>query len=186
VIALSNFLPLLRLEDSSVQAIRPNWLAVCLRRAADRAGYSKWWLADHVAESAICFLATQYEAPIIGRQQIDEIMRSVLQAIGYGEIATHYQTLDPPYEISLVELANEAGPGYELAFFQLLKERMQPAFGEGASNINVHGLQPCVRFLQSTKTWSRSCSQLRNEIVEYIRAQMERGDTPSQVLLTIR
>jgi hypothetical protein len=186
VIALNNFLPLLRLEDSSVQAIRPDWLTVCLRRAADRAGYSKWWLADHVTESAICFLSMQYEAPVIARQQIDEIMRSVLQAIGYGEIAVHYQTLNPPYEISLYELANEAGPGYELAFFQLLKARMQPALGEGTLNIDVHGLQPCVRFLQSTKTWSRSCSQLRNEIVDYIRAQMEHGDTPSQVLLTIR
>jgi hypothetical protein len=186
VIALTNFLPMLRLEDSSVQAIRPDWLTICLRRAADRAGYTKWWLADHVAESALCFLSTQYEAPIIARQQIDEIMRSVLQAIGYGEIATHYQTLNPPYEISLYELANEAGPGYELAFFHLLKERIQPAFGEGASSINVHGLQPCVRYLQSTKTWSRSCSQLRSEIVEYIRAQMERGQAPPQVLLTIR
>jgi hypothetical protein len=186
MIALRNFLPMLRLEDSSVQTIRKGWLAVCLQRAADRAGYSKWWLADHVAESAICFLSTQYEAPIIGRPQIDEIMRSVLQAIGYGEIATHYQTLNPPYEISLFELANEAGPGYELAFFQLLKERIQPAFAEGASSINVHGLQPCVRFLQSAKTWSRSCSQLRNEIVDYIRAQMERGQAPPQLLLTIR
>lgn len=186
MIALSNFLPMLRLEDSSVQAIRRDWLILCLRRAADRAGYSKWWLADHVAESALCFLSTQYEAPVIARRKVDNIIRSVLQAIGYGEIAAHYETLNPPYEISLYELANEAGPGYELAFFQLLKERMRPAFEEGASSINVHGLQPCVRFLQSTKTWSRSCSQLRNEIVDYIRAQMERGDAPSEVLLTIR
>src|SRR3982074_3748735 len=122
---------MLRLEDSSVQAIRPNWLTICLRRAADRAGYSKWWLADHVAESAICFLSTQYEAPVIARQKIDRIMRSVLQAIGYGEIATHYQTLDPPYEISLVELANEAGPGYELTVLRLMNTRVQPALGEG-------------------------------------------------------
>src|SRR5258707_10541782 len=127
---------MLRLEDSTVQPIRPNWLTVCLRRAADRAGYSKWWLADHVAESAICFLSTQYEGPVIARQEIDEIMRSVLQAIGYGEIATHYQTLDLPYEISLFELANEAGPGYELAVFQLLKERSVAAFREVASDMN--------------------------------------------------
>jgi hypothetical protein len=186
VIALRNFLPMLRLEDSSIQAIRPDWLAICLHRAADRAGYSKWWLADHVAASAICFLSTQYEAPIIVPQQIDEIMRAVLQAIGYGEIAAHYQTLHPPFEISLYDLAHEAGPAYELGFFQLLKERIQPAFAEGASSINVHGLQPCVRFLQSTKTWSRSCSQLRNEIVDYIRAEMGRRNMSSQVLLTIR
>jgi hypothetical protein len=177
---------MLRLEDSSVQAIRPDWLTICLQRAADHAGYSKWWLADHVTASAICFLSTEYDAPIIVPRQIDEIMRAVLQAIGYGEIAAHYQTLNPPFEISLCDLAHDAGPAYELGFFRLLKERMEPAFNEGASRIYVHGLQPCVRFLQSTRTWSRSCSQLRDEIVDYIRAEMGRREMSPQVLLTIR
>jgi hypothetical protein len=61
---------------------------------------------------------------------------------------------------------------------------MQPILSRRATNINVLGLQNCVRFLQSVKTWSRSCSELRTEIVDFLRAQLEK-DKP-EVLLTIR
>jgi len=149
-----------------------------------KAGYSQWWLAEHVAESILCFLTGCYDKPGITISELNEIIRSALQAIGHGEIALKYETLDPPCEISLFELAAEAGPGYELAFFQLLKDRMRPILSRRSSNINVLGLQNCVRVLQSVKTWSRSCSELRNEIVDFLRAQLER-DKPD-ILLTIR
>jgi hypothetical protein len=57
-------------------------------------------------------------------------------------------------------------------------------FSGRASNINVLELQNCVRFLQSVKTWSRGCSELRNEIVEFLRAQLEKNKP--EVFLTIR
>jgi hypothetical protein len=41
-----------------------------------------------------------------------------------------------------------------------------------------------VRFLQSVKTWSRGCSELRNEIVEFLRAQLDKNKP--EVFLTIR
>jgi hypothetical protein len=149
-----------------------------------KAGYTQWWLAEHVAESILCFLAGCYNKPAITISELDEISRSALQAIGHGEIALQYESIEPPCEISLYDLAAEAGPGYELAFFQLLKERLRPILLRRASNVNVLGLQNCVRFLQSVKTWSRSCSELRIEIVDFLRAQLEK-DKPD-VLLTIR
>jgi hypothetical protein len=184
VIALLDSLPILRLDDGSIETIRRDWLCGCLTRAATKAGYTQWWLSTHVAESILCFLAGCYNQPVITISELNEIIRSALQAIGHGEIALKYETLDPPCEISLYDLAAEAGPGYELAFFQLLKERMRPILSRRASNVNVLGLQNCVRFLQSVKTWSRSCSELRSEIVDFLRAQLEK-DKPD-VLLTIR
>jgi len=184
VIALRDSCPILRLEDGSIEIIRRKWLCNCLSQAAAKAGYSEWWLADHVAESVIVFLSSLYDGPVITKGELDEIVRSALQAIGHGEVALRYETLDPPYEISLFDLATEAGPGYELAFFQLLRKRMEPMFSGRVSSINVLDLQNCVRFLQSVKTWSRSCSELRNEIVEFLRAQLEKNKP--EVFLTIR
>jgi hypothetical protein len=43
-----------------------------------------------------------------------------------------------------------------------------------------------VRHLQSVKTWSRECSQLRNEIVHFLRAHLERAKAKTDLLLTIR
>jgi hypothetical protein len=184
VIALLDSIPVLRLDDGSIEIIRRDWLCGCLARGAVKAGYTQWWLAGHVTESVLCFLSTCYDKPAITISELNEVVRSALQAIGHGEIALKYETVEPPGIISLSDLAAEAGPGYELAFFQLLKERMQPMLSRRAPNINVLGLQNCVRFLQAVKTWSRSCSELRTEIVDFLRAQVEKDK--SEVLLTIR
>src|SRR3954463_14789566 len=147
------------------------WLQLSLKRAAEQAGYVSWWLAEHVAASVLWYLESGYDRPVITTDEIGESVRSALQAIGYSEISARFETLDPPFELSLADLALEAGPGYELAFFQLLRERIRPALSNHASNLHIHGLQRCVRHLQSVKTWSRECSRLRNEIVTFVRAQ---------------
>ena len=162
------------------------WLVFSLRRAAEQAGYAHWWLADHVARSLLWYLASGYDRPVISHEGIEEAMRSALQAIGYSEVSIHFRTLNPPFKLSLTELASQAGPGYELAFFQLLREKIRPALNNQASNLQVYGLRPCVRQLQSAKTWNRSCSRLRNEIVDFVRAELESAKIEANFLLTIR
>ena len=186
MIALRNSLPLLRQNENENGQIRHDWLCFCICRAAEKAGYSHWWLAEHVAATVMCYLSTTYEYNVITLRQLSDIVRSVLQAIGYAEVALCLNTLHPPFELSLSELAEEAGPGYELAFFRLLRERIQPALCHRASNLDIYGLQSCVRHLQAVKTWSRNCSQLRNEIVDFLRAQLERANLKTDFLLTIR
>jgi hypothetical protein len=186
VIALRNCLPLLRRAGDEHSTIRRDWLCFCLRRAAEKCGYYRWWLAEHVAASVMCYLATTYQKNVISTKQLQEVVASVLRAIGYAEVALHFRTLNLPFELSLSELAQEAGPGYELAFFQLLKERIQPALSNRASNLDFYGLQSSVRLLRSAKIWSRSCSELQSEIVEFLRAQLQRADLKADILLTIR
>jgi hypothetical protein len=186
VIALRNHLPLLHQGGGSYSAIRRDWLCFCLQRAAEKSGYDRWWLVEHIVSSVICYLGTTYQNNIITENHLGDIVLSVLQAIGYAEVALHFQTLDLPFELSLIDLAQEAGAGYELSFFRLLKERVQPALSNQASNLDFYGLKQCVRHLQSAKTWSRSCSELRNEIVEFLRAQLLRADLQTDILLTIR
>jgi hypothetical protein len=186
VISLRDSLPLLRQSENELCAIHQDWLCYCLCRAAEKAGYSRWWLAEHVAASVLCYLSTRYDQNVVTLKQLREIVLSALQAIGYAEIALRLGSVHPPFELSLSELAKEAGPGYELAFFRLLKERIEPAFTDRASSLKVYGLQSCVRHLQSVKYWSRECSQLRNEIVSFLRAHLERADVKTDILLTIR
>ena len=186
MIALRNYLPLLSQAEGSYSAIRRDWLCFCLRRAAEKSGYDRWWPAEHVASSVLYYLEATYQNNVITENHLSDIILCVLQAIDYPEVALHFQTLDLPFELSLIDLAREAGPGYELSFFRLLKERVQPAFSNQASNLDFHGLRQCVRHLQSAKIWSRSCSELRNEIVEFLRAELLCADLQTDILLTIR
>ena len=186
MIAFRNSLPLVRLANDELSSLSREWLGLSIKRAADRSGYVSWWLAEHVAESVLWYLASGCDRPVITIDEISESVRSALQAIGYSEIAANFETLNPPFELSLADLALEAGPGYELAFFQLLQQRIRPALSNHASNLHIHGLRPCVRHLQSVKTWSHECSRLRNEIVAFVRAELESAKIKSNLLLTIR
>jgi hypothetical protein len=186
VIALRNYLPLLSQAGGSYSAIGRDWLCFCLRRAAEKSGYDRWWPAEHVASSVICYLETTYQNNVITKNHLRDIVLAVLQAVGYAEVAQHFQALDLPFELSLIDLAQQAGAGYELAFFRLLKERVQPALSNQASNLSLSGLRQCVRHLQSAKRWRRSCSELRNEIVEFLRALLLRADLQTDIRLTIR
>ncbi|MBV9104651.1 MAG: hypothetical protein JO066_07770 [Verrucomicrobia bacterium] len=186
MIALRDSLPLLRQRDNEYCSIRQDWLCFCLFRAAQKAGYSRWWLAEHVSASVLCYLSKTNESNVVTSKQLREMVVSALQAIGYAEIALRLDVIGPPFELSLVELAKEAGPGYELEFFRLLKERIQPALCDGALSLEISGLQSCVRHLRSAKTWSRECSMLRNEIVNFLRAHLERTKVKTDIHLTIR
>jgi hypothetical protein len=186
VIALKDSLPLLRRNASEDSPLSQDWLYQCLSKAAEKAGYNQWWLAEHVTSSVFCYLATDFDRNTVTLKEIHEIVHSVLQAIGYAEVGRHFETLSLPVELCLTDLAREAGPGYELAFFQLLRERVQSALEINSSNVDLYGLQSCVRHLRAVKTWSRSCSLLRTEIVQFLRAQLERTDCATNLLLTIR
>jgi hypothetical protein len=186
VIALRDSLPLLRQSENEHCSIRHDWICFCLYRAAEKAGYRRWWLAEHVTASVLCHLSKTYGNNVVTPEQLREIVVCALQAIGYAEVALRLDAVVPPFELSLSDLAAEAGPGYELAFFRLLKERIQPALSDRALSIEVYGLQSCVRHLQSIKTWSRGCSLLRNEIVHFLRAHLERANVKIDIHLTIR
>lgn len=186
MIALRDSLPLLRRSENEHCAIRKDWICFCLFRAAEKAGYRRWWLAEHVTASVLYYLSKTYVNNVVTPKQLHEIVVSALQSIGYAEIALRLDAVVPPYELSLSALAEEAGPGYELEFFRLLKERIQSAFCAPASSLEIYGLQSCVRHLQSAKTWSRGCSLLRNEIVNFLRAHLERANVKTDIRLTIR
>ncbi|MBV9391384.1 MAG: hypothetical protein JOY96_05775 [Verrucomicrobia bacterium] len=184
MIALKDSLPLLRAGDQ-LFSIRDNWLQKCLERAAILAGYNRWWLSVHVTTAILCYLSSEYEGTVVTLKQIEEIIRSVLLAIGYSEIASRFEMFSPPFELSLPKLAEEAGPGYELAFFSLLKQRMEPALSKRASSLEISGLRPCVRSLQSVKTWSTNCTTLCTEIVQFVRHEVELRIN-SDLFVTIR
>jgi hypothetical protein len=186
VIALVNSLPLLKQEGEKFAPIRYDWIFFCLKRAAARAGYDRWHLTGHIASTIICHLCTGYERNVISADEVRELVVSVLRSIDYAEVAAHFQTLDLPFELSLSELAKEAGPGYELEFFRLLKERVHPALSNRASSLHFSGLRSCVRYLQSAKTWRRSCSELREEIVDFLRAQLRNANLRTEILLIIQ
>jgi hypothetical protein len=173
MIALKDHLPLLKFPDGKVVHFESSWLIQSLLRAATTAGYNKWWLAEHVAASVANFLEKDFDEQVVTTDRLQKAVQSVLHAIGYNDISTHFVPQPPPVRISLVDLAREAGNGYELVFFGLLRDRLREAFVSPAQEVQLMGLQDCVKTLRAAKTWQRSCSGLRTEIVTFVHGEVE-------------
>lgn len=171
MIALVDGMPLVQLEDGQVVAFQRDWLLRALVQAAGKAGYQKWWLAEHVAESVVAYLALQFEENVVSVPRLVKAVQSVLQVIGYAEIAPYFNPGMPGVRLSLVDIAREAGTGYELVFFQRLRGKLETLLGSGATFFELTGLAPCVKHLRSRKGWSRECDALRAEIVSFVRTQ---------------
>jgi hypothetical protein len=173
MIAFQNNLPVVRFEDGHVMPFDPRWLSESVGRAARLAGYPKWWLVEHVTETVAAYLRHDFDAPAVSPAQLRTTVASVLQVIGYADVATHFEPLPPPVRLSLADLAREAGAGYELMFFRLLQNRLRDIAVSPSNRVEFFDLRPCVKMLRSAKNWSRDCTGLRAEIVRFIREELD-------------
>jgi hypothetical protein len=171
MISFKDNLPVIQLPSGQAIAFEREWLVRSLAQAAARAGYAKWWLAEHVARSVTSYLHDHNEVNVLPVEQLTRAVCSVLQVIGYAEVGQHFAPAPPRVQVSLVEIAREAGTGYELAFFERLGRRIQELCREKSACFELLGLEPCVKLLRARKSWSRDCDSLRSEIVSFAREQ---------------
>ena len=169
MIAFPNDLPLIRLDGGDAIPFEPEWLMHSLVRAARKAGLPEWWLAPHVVASVTEYLRADHDAPMIESGRLEEAVLSVLQCIGYAEVGQHFAVGRPVLAISLVDLAREAGAGYELAFFSLLAGQLAHALESRTPHFQLIGLEHCVKLLRARKLWCPECDRLQHEIVLFAR-----------------
>lgn len=186
MVAFKEEFPYLRCESGQLFEFDRDWLHAAITRAADRAGYPRWWLTDHVTESIAFYLRLRNDESVVAFSQLSQTVRYVLKVIGYKEIIPHFRPAPPPISISLFDLANEAGSGYELAFFDLLEKRINALLETGADNLRVCSLQPCVKHLRGVKAWTRACDALREEIVCFVREKLTSVAAPSRIECSLR
>src|SRR6266511_4561527 len=172
MVAFKEEFPYLRTDSGQLFEFNRDWLHAAITRAADEAGYPRWWLTDHVTESIAFYLRLRNDENVVAFSQLSQTVRYVLKVIGYKEIVQHFTPLPPPISISLLDIARHAGAGYELAFFDLLEKRISSLIGTGANNVQLCSLQSCVKQLRGVKTWTRACDALREEIVCFVRERL--------------
>src|SRR6059036_1696703 len=172
MVAFKEEFPYLRTNSGQLFEFSRDWLHAAITRAADEAGYPSWWLTDHVTESIAFYLRLRNDESVVAFSQLSQTVRYVLKVIGYKEIVPHFTPSPPPISISLVDIAHQAGTGYELAFFDLLEKRINTLIETGVDNLQLCSLQSCVKHLRGVKTWTRACDTLRAEIVCFVREKL--------------
>src|SRR5437667_768142 len=186
MVAFKEEFPYLRCDSGQLFEFNRDWLHAAINRAADQAGYPSWWLTDHVTESIAFYLRLRNDESVVAFSQLSQTVRYVLKAIGYKEIIPYFTPAPPPISISLVDIAQEAGTGYELAFFDLLEKRIHTLIETGVDNLQLCSLQACVKYLRRTKVWTRACDALREEIVCFIRERLTSTTTIERLKCSLR
>lgn len=173
MIAFRDNLPLVEFRDGRVLGFERDWLARSVAESARRAGYRKWWLAEHVTESIINFLRNDFGESVVTEMRLREALESVLEVIGYPDVAESLALLTPPARLSLVDLAHKAGTGYELVFFQLLRESLRELLTAQPDRVELVELQSCVKTLRAAKIWRADCALLLDEIVRFVQTEFD-------------
>src|SRR5947199_3944862 len=137
MVAFKEEFPYLRCDSGQLFEFDRDWLHAAITRAAHKAGYPSWWLTDHVTESIAFYLRLRTDESVVAFSQLAETVQYVFKVIGYKEIIPHFAPAPPPISISLVEVAQGAGTGYELAFFYLLETRINGLIETGVVNLQL-------------------------------------------------
>src|SRR5437764_12088460 len=153
MVAFKEEFPYLRAESGQLFEFDRDWLHAAINRAADQAGYPSWWLTEHVTESIAFYLHLRNDENVVAFRQLQETVQYVLKAIGYKEISPYFTPAPPPISVSLIDIAHEAGTGYELAFFDLLEKRLNALLESGVNNPPPTEIYTCVKQLRCTKVW---------------------------------
>ena len=186
MVAFKEEFPYLRCESGQLFEFNRDWLRTAITRAADQAGYKSWWLTDHVTESIAFYLRLRTDESVVAFSQLSQTVRYVLKVIGYKEIIPYFEPAPPPISISLLDLAHEAGSGYELAFFDLLEKRINALVETGTDSLHLCSLQTAVKHLRGTKVWTRACDPLREEIVCFVRERLSVSTGPERMECSLR
>ncbi len=185
MVAFKEEFPYLRCDSGQLFEFNQEWLHAAIKRAADQAGYPSWWLTDHITESIAFYLRLRNDEPVVPFSQLSQTVRYVLKVIGYKEIIPFFAPAPPPISLSLVEVAQAAAAGYELAFFDGLEKRIAALILAGTDNLQLVGLHACVKHLRGAKAWTRACDTLSEEIVCFVREKLA-AEQHSHIRCSIR
>lgn len=149
------------------------WLAVAIRRAASAAEREDFPFVDEIRRGIENYLETKCPLTLLSLPDLYERVRYLLVRIGCENIAEKLEAVAPPVPLSLVKIAKEAGNGFELAFFRLLKEEMAELQAVGAEEIRFTGLKEAAQTLCGAEAWDARCDAVLADIRNFL-GEMDR------------
>lgn len=167
MIALLHGLPLITRPNGPSFSFQKSWIKNALQQVASQQGYGCWWFAPELAESVELYLRREWSDNVITIAELEIIIKELLVSLQFSDLATVFFLPPPPTTLSLLELAKEAGEGYELLFFQLLKKRLEKVAQSSTEQLEIYGLDASLRHLFHRKRLGRK--ETKGQIINYIR-----------------
>jgi len=164
VIALIGNRPIIQVGRHQVHDYDTSWLGDALQRAASAAEREDFPFLDEIRRGVEEYLETKCSLQLLSLDSLYQRVRKMLEKIGCSHIAEKLEPLAPPVTISLEQAAREAGNGFELAFFNHLRDEITHLSEAGAEEVRFTGLRESAQLLSGAGAWNAHCDQLLTEI----------------------
>jgi hypothetical protein len=127
-------------------------------------------VVQHAAEAVLHYYRHEMERRTITIEEFTDALQHVLRGIGL-KVTASISPLAPLSEAvaDLTRLAEEAGEGFELAFFARLRDVLRAGLTDGPQLVRFRGLRRCVKQLAGARRWNGRCRRLHDQIVDYLR-----------------
>jgi len=104
---------------------------------------------------------------------VGEFSRALSRVLhGFGLKVKSSGAVEAPRRImesDLRQLACDSGKGFELAFFQRLRDELRQQLNQSPQIVRFTGLRGCVKQLSGARRWTDRCQRLNDQVVEFLR-----------------
>lgn len=162
--------PALQIGRHQVIDYDTSWLETALARAARAAECEDFPFVADIRSGIVEYLETRCPLRLLHLEDLYDRMRRMLVKIGCAHIADKLEPLAPPVTLSLAQAARQAGNGFELAFFERLREELRELRRAGAEEIRFTGIRESVLILRGAGKWNAHCDRLLGETEAFLRS----------------
>jgi len=181
MIALPSDLPLVTWNAGRPVPLSAGWLAESIEFSLSGENFPHWQWTEDIVQAICLHLKDDYSGTEIHHTELIQIVRQSVEVLGYPDVANKIQLTAPRVVIHLPEIARHAD--IELAFFQELQSKLDEALCFVVRGIKLEGIRDSVKTLHQTKRWKRNCQTLNDDIVQFVRKNLERWDQPTVDLI---
>lgn len=170
MISFINQRPAIQIGPYQVLDYDTDWLEDAILRAAKEADHEDFSMAPEIRQGVEMYLESKCSLRLLHLEDLFDRVRKMLVKIGCAPIADKLQPLAPPVTVSLVHTANAAGNGFELAFFETLRNELSELREAGAEKVHFTGLRESAQILRGKSKWNKHCDALLEEIRIFLAA----------------
>jgi hypothetical protein len=180
MIQLQNQALIICYEDGRMEPLHLDDLIAHLTANSDLPSVLDPWLMEKIVESIIHHFRNELQRDRVPLVEFISLTKKLLE----GFFREAMQNGQSPLQLDLFETARNCGNGFELEFFSEIRKFLQQFVhnistrkteeSEEAKNkqlFRITGLRRCAKYLSGRQRWSKNCSQVRDEILDFIRAE---------------
>lgn len=178
--------PVLQIGRQQVTGYGTEWLRDAIEQGAIAAERHDFPFTDELLQGINHYLENKCPLRVLTVEDLHSRIRKMLQKIGCESIAETLPLTAPPVTLSLSHAAEQAGNGFELAFFNHLHDEIEDLRSHGVKTLRFTKTKECVQILRGIKRWTTPCEKLHQEILNFLQTHGQPAEKNSaEVKITL-